>query len=360
MPSYTTLPARLDYRVSNPPEDLIFEHSLDGTAVAPRMEPCPIPVGFSLPSPPPARLARTALELGPGRVELRDDFNVEPSQTLTIHPGTQILLAPGKGLFCQGKLLAEGTSEKPITVRPLDPAKPFGCVGIWGPGSKGSRLTWFDIAGGSVAARQGVGFKGMFNVYQCPELELEDFRVGKNYVGDDAMNLANSQVKLTRLSFENALFDSLDLDACNGTLSDSSFLSGGNDGVDLSTCRMEISNCRFIRCGDKGVSVGEGSRANLKDCLIRECVTGVAVKDRSSALVEGCRLEASKTTALAAYRKKWIFVDGGTLTLKDSVVEPWSAGMVDIDEFSRLYWPEYPETDPNPRTRKLFFSGMAP
>lgn len=356
LPGYTTLPARLDYSVSNPPEDLLFENALDGTPIEPRFEACPIPVGFSLPPLPVPAAAREPVELGPGRVVLTQDLVVESTQNLIIHPGTQIFLAPGKGLYSQGKVLAEGTRDKPITVRPLDPASPFAAFAIWSESTAGSRFTWFDIEGGSTGDCRGVFFKGMFDVYQCPDLKLTDFRAGKSFLGDDAANLGNCNVDLTRLSFENALADSLDMDACKGRVTDSTFRSSGNDGIDLSTCEVDIEDCQFFRCGDKGISVGEGSRATIRNCVIRECVSGIAAKDRSVALVEDSRLESCQA-ALRAYRKKWSFVDGGTLILERTAITPWRPSTVVLDRYSRLYWPDYPTAvKPGSRVRKFSLS----
>ena len=68
------------------------------------------------------------------------------------------------------------------------------------------------MTGGSLGSDGIVRYKGMFNVYDCPSVEIRDCRFGPNVGSDDAVNLAESHVVVERCTWDRAPFDGLDLD----------------------------------------------------------------------------------------------------------------------------------------------------
>lgn len=78
-----------------------------------------------------------------GRVHIRGDVELAENARLTIRPGTEVVFHPagdadsltehpnfiGSELIVRGRLIAEGTAEKPISFRHIDPAAP---PGSWG------------------------------------------------------------------------------------------------------------------------------------------------------------------------------------------------------------------------------------
>ncbi|MCZ6682724.1 MAG: hypothetical protein O7B26_06035, partial [Planctomycetota bacterium] len=60
------------------------------------------------------------------------------------------------------------------------------------------------------------------------------------------------------------------------------------------------------RCKDKGISIGERSRVSVESNVIRDCYTGIAVKDSSFAEIQGGRLEGLQV-GVALYVKKLTF-----------------------------------------------------
>ncbi len=253
--------------------------------------------------------------LGPGEVVLRKDIFIGPQQRLIIRPGTVIRLAAGISIFCHGQVDAVGTHETPIEFLPLGNL-PWGCFGLSGSGTRGSRIEHAKIANGSIGVYDGIRFKGMLNVYDCPEITLRHCRFGKNFVGDDCVNLAESNIDVHDCFFENSASDGLDLDMCTGIVTDCHFLNCGNDGLDMMACVLSVKNCQFELSGDKGVSVGEGTRVVIRDGLFLKCKVGIEVKDNSHAAVLDSTF-LNNQLGYHSYRKKWLYPRGGVGFLVD-------------------------------------------
>ena len=74
--------------------------------------------------------------------------------------------------------------------------------------------------------------------------------------------------------------------------------------------QVKISHSRFTQCKDKCISSGEGSRAKLQNIIIRNCDTGVAIKDTSQVSLLGESI-AECRIGINAFRKKWRWKTGG-------------------------------------------------
>ena len=307
-------PAPLVYDFNNSPEELEFFHAHSGSPVAPAQT---APPNFRSDSIHPAYFfpkPAKKVALGPGIVELKEDLIVLEKDALEIAPGTILRLGAGVQLVCFGNAGLNGTPEKPILIERLDPDSPFGTVSFVGQDSL--ELKWIRIEGGSVSRYQGYAFKGMLNAYQVQKVTMEACSVGSNEVGDDAVNIANSEVDIRDCTFDGALSDALDLDRCTGRVQRCRFSNSGNDGLDLSHAELLVQQCRFTECGDKGISVGENSTVRLEELDIESCVIGIQCKDDSMARVASSRLVENRV-ALSAYRKKKIFSRGGTILYRD-------------------------------------------
>lgn len=305
------LPAPLSYVLGKKPEELAFFNAVTGDSVAPSTVPAEQgPLVSFLPSelvekPLPNRI------LGPGPVELTETLMVED---LTVRPGTTIKLAPGVSLLCRGRVSMLGTKKAPITLRPLGP-EPWGVLALLGANTAGSRLEYVDAEGGSLDTYRGIVFKGMINVYRCPDIILERCRFGPNFQSDDTVNIADSKFTVRDCTWDRSRSDGFDSDMSRGLVDNCRFLNTGNDGLDLMTSSVVVKDCLFESCGDKGISVGENSRALVEDSLMKSCVIGSQVKDASQAYYRRVVFSENRK-ALDAYRKKWLYNSGGRIFLE--------------------------------------------
>ena len=330
------VPVALRYRIAATPEALRFSNAITGESVS-------LLSGQSIARGKPRtilpallRQARSRdITLGPGVVTLSEDLRINPQSVLRIAPGTTLRLAPHAGIYARGKVLAMGTADAPILLEAAGDS-PWAAVGLSGPQTAGSRFEHVHVAGGSIGSDRGIRFKGMFNAYNCPEIHLRDCHFSRNETGDDAVNLAESQILVERCSFSEARSDALDLDMCRGRVADCTWRDSGNDGLDLMSCTIHVVGCVFEGSGDKGISVGERSLALVSDCTIRRCSIGIEVKDASEVVVRNSTLIGNRVT-YHSYRKKWLYPTGGRGLLMDTAISGADSGPIDVESQCRLW-----------------------
>ncbi len=257
--------------------------------------------------------------LGPGPVDLRADLLVAPRQRLLIRAGTTIRLAAGVGIYSEGVTLAEGTAAAPIHLSPLDD-RPWATFALTGAATAGSLLAHVHVAGGSVGNLRELRFKGMVNVYNCPRVTLRDCEFGRNHLGDDTVNLAQTEFQIERCVWQDAAADALDVDLGRGSVRDCRFIDSGNDGLDLMTSTVLVERCVMQGSGDKGLSAGENSRVVVRDSTFTGCKVGTELKDGTSAGYERCRF-LGNGAAVHLYQKKAFYPYSGSACLVECEVK---------------------------------------
>ena len=326
----------LIYRIDAPVENLHFYNAITGEQIDPKTnKPDESLTCRTLPPSEFPLEKQGTIELGPGEVRLTETLMVGAGQRLVIQPGTTLLMGPGVSLFSKGLVIAKGTDTEPIRIQAAT-SELWGCVGISGQKTQGTILKHLYVDGGSTAECNGLLFKGMFNVYSCPNVIIQDCWFGENFIGDDCVNLAESYIQVDHCHFENARSDGLDLDMCQGRVSNCRWINSGNDGLDMMGCELSVDHCYFSGCGDKGISVGEGTKVVVRDCQIIGCVRGVESKDNSQALFKSTTFSGNQT-AYHSYRKKWLYPRGGQGLLWDCQIRDSVNKDLDVEKQCRLF-----------------------
>jgi uncharacterized protein YjbI with pentapeptide repeats len=303
------------YTISGNPEDYIFTHRLSKKRIEIQKPKADLNVN-QLKTLAGANYLNfkngdtSQITLGPGRVEILEPKIFNPGQPVFIKAGTEIYLDKNVQVIVQGPLVIEGTGAKPVTIKPLNPQKPFGVLALLGKETKGSKINYLRMEGGSVGYYYNLKFSGMFSIHDCPDIEIKNSNFGKNYIGDDAVHIINSTAIIKDSIFENSKNDALDLDLVNGDLVNNQFINPGNDGLDLSMGKTIIDKSRFIGCKDKCVSVGEGAETKISNSYFQNCNNAVAVKDRSNAILQDSIIDRCNI-GWNSYRKKWRWELGG-------------------------------------------------
>lgn len=85
-----------------------------------------------------------------GQIFLEETVNIENGATLTILPGTDVYIGDYKSITVRpgGKLLSQGTEEKPIHFQRLDPAKQWNRISL--NSSEGNVIEWSNFTGGYI------------------------------------------------------------------------------------------------------------------------------------------------------------------------------------------------------------------
>ena len=278
--------------------------------------------------------------LGPGPFWLEEDLIVRSNEVLEISPGTTIMLAPGVGIYSEGRVLAEGREDAPIRIVAAEemesPESAWATFAVFGPGSAGSKFSYCHIEDGSTGTFQHRRFKGMFSIYNCPSVVIDRCRFGRNWIGDDAVNLAQTQFEVRGCQWRDARADGLDCDMAVGIIEESEWIDSGNDALDLMTSHVTIKNCSITGSGDKGISVGEASELNAYSVSIESCLIGTELKDDSLAEFRNCQFLENATGA-HAYQKKWFYHRAGEATFRDCQFVGSRFADVHPEERSRMF-----------------------
>ena len=309
-------PTMMAYQLDASREQLTFSNAITGESLFD--SPLPHPESEFAPARTiaPDQFSReltSDVVLGPGEVTLEKDLIVGRYQKLIVRAGTQLNLGAGVGLYSRGLTRFEGTADQPITIRRYD-SELWAAIGIAGENTAGSIFEFVDVAGGSTGKLDELRFKGMLNAYRCPDITLRNCTIGRNFVGDDAVNLAESNVRVEKCLWRDSKADALDLDMCKGTVTNCRWLNSGNDGLDLMSCVLKVSDCYFEGSGDKGISVGENTRLDANRVKIVGCLVGSEVKDDSVAQYTHCVFEGCGV-GVHSYQKKWFYSGGGRTAL---------------------------------------------
>ena len=258
--------------------------------------------------------------VGPGVVDLTNDLIVGPGQRLVIRPGTELRLGAGVSIASRGPVTMVGDAGRPIIVKRLDAARPWGALVVQGHQARNSRIAFAEITGGSLATLANVPYLGMVNVHGADGFRLENSVLGSNTGSDDTLHIVHSAFRISDTTLSDCFGDCIDFDYARGSVENLDVTGAGNDGIDFMTSRVTLGNVRIDGAGDKGLSVGEKSRVEATGGTIGRAVTGIAVKDRSTLVLGQWRL-AANGVGIDVYKKNWRYGGAGSAEISDIVFE---------------------------------------
>jgi hypothetical protein len=248
-----------------------------------------------------------------GTIEIKKSLEFTKDTTVNIAPGTIFIMDANTSIYFYGKVEALGTKDKPIKFIAKDSTKPWGLIAIQGKATTGSKFEYVEFTNGSIDTHNMIHYTSPFNIHDMDWFEVRHCKIGKNFIGDDAMHIAYAKGIVDSCEFTNARSDGLDIDISDVSITNNIFYNSGNDGLDIMTTTMDASNNVFIDMGDKGISVGEWSEANITDSFFLRTVIGTEIKDKS--VVHGNNLIYinSKEKAINLYNKNKRYDSGGFL-----------------------------------------------
>ena len=269
-------------------------------------------------------------EIWSGIVNL-DGFQVIDYEVV-IEPGTVVRLGEAATVLFKNKLSVNGTSDQPVQfVAKNEEQDPWGAIALVGPDADNSTFSHCVFENGSGFIEDLFEYSAMLSIHDVKGVEISDCNFKDNHIVDDMVHTVYAEIKFSRVRFDNAVSDALDLDISTAEIEDSVFENNGNDAVDLMTTEAVITNTSFVNNGDKGISVGENSRLQAVNNVFEGNVYGVQSKDRSIAVLYNNTLK-DNDTALHAYHKNWRYGVGGVIYASKSHI---SGGEVPVSAEKR-------------------------
>ncbi len=234
---------------------------------------------------------------------------------LIIRPGTTVRMRAGASLIVAGRLVAEGTKNRPIRFVPaVEGQEPWGAVVVKGPAASGSSLRHCELARGSGYKSELFEFSAMLSIHDVPNVTIANCHFRDSQIVDDMLHVVYGGVEIRDSVFENALFDAIDLDIVEGSIHGSVFKNSGNDALDLMTSDVTVTGSHLQGSGDKGISIGEGANLVAIDNLLENNQIGMEAKDGSRVYVYNTTFRGNGK-ALNAYQKNWRYGQGGEIRL---------------------------------------------
>jgi len=292
------------------------------------------------------------------------DVVVMPGATLTVEPGVEVQLPSEASVYIYGRLLAEGTEEKPIlfTLNPEYSAN-WGAL-FFQETSDTSKLFWTTVEKASHGP-------GLFNAVAAvsaykAKLQLDHVTIvdiGRNPVAarySDVVMTNSSlhseitgdliNVKYGTARIENCNFigndkpdtDAIDYDdVVNGIIRGCTIrnLRGFNsDAIDIGEKaeNILIEDNIIYNITDKGVSVGQKSTASVINNLFINCNLGLGLKDSCHVFVDHCTFY-NVGTPVACFEKN-LGSAGGNAVVMNSILSNaiWNTWSVDSRSSIRL------------------------
>lgn len=232
---------------------------------------------------------------------------VPPGYTWVFEAGAELNLGEGVSILSWSPIAVRGTKEQPVKIRAAG-EKPFGSLLVVGNGRSMCKVQYLELSGGSEGTVDGIFCPGALGLFHT-NVQMDGCTFSNNRA-DDGLNVKYGHVELSNCTFAGNFADQVDLDFCQGTVRNCTFAASegdsNGDGLDISGSQLSVKECQFRGFADKGLSIGEQSRAEVEKCTIRNCNTGIAVKDLSVVFSRE-NLLANCQMGYHIYRKKQAF-----------------------------------------------------
>lgn len=243
-----------------------------------------------------------------GKYQFNRPLIIPRGRCLYIKPGVELDLIDSAFILIQGSLIMEGDSNSGIWINSTDrTSRGIHLVNGQSALIQHSRFSHL----GSLRAFGRV-YSGAFTAYGTP-LKMASCFFENNH-SEDALNIVNGAVKLSKTQFSNINGDALDIDFSQFQLSQLDFRNISGDALDFSGSKGVIHQVRVDKVQDKALSVGEESKVEINTLWVKNSTIGVAVKDAST-----CHLIqpdfSDNQYDFVVFRKKSIYGSGSQLSV---------------------------------------------
>lgn len=255
-----------------------------------------------------------------GDTHLRHSLVIPKEDLLIIDPGTTIRMDADVSILSYGKVMAQGTQARPITILPAQAGKPWGTFALQGGGASGSEFEHVRFRAGGGAFLGRVEYKGMVTIHWANQVRFRSCELSDNVRSDDAMNAVHAELTIEGCTFLRTNSDALDFDYSTGTIINNRFITLGNDAIDLMGSSPRIIGNHITGASDKGISIGEGSSPLVFNNHVAQSNRGSEIKDGSEPIfIQNTIVE--NNIGILQSAKNWRYGGGGWGKLVSSLIE---------------------------------------
>jgi len=245
---------------------------------------------------------------------------VPEDAVLTIQPGVTVSLEPGKSLVVLGTLIAGGTVERPIVLRPNAEGGTWGGVLFLGEAASG-QIEHLELTRAAKPSHDGKEYPGALSAVNGAKVRightwLHDFGgVVIDSSGGSELVVQDSLIERSREAIHSANgYALVERTTVRGVTGYSDFIDFDNestprsvirdcilednaedDGIDLGGSSALVENVviRGVKAG-KAVSIDLVCSPTLRNLVVYDCMWGLVVKDKSTPVFDHCTVARCK------------------------------------------------------------------
>ncbi len=181
-----------------------------------------------------------------------------------------------------------------------------------------TKLSYTTIQNAGYFENNKTSLTGSVNFYRS-NIVIENSQFIENQ-SEDALNITESNLKMTNTEFKNISSDAFDSDFSKVVINNVRFAGINGDAIDTSGSNVKIRNVITYNVGDKSLSAGEGSIVEAQKLEFTNSRIGIATKDSSEVIINECKILNSSVADIISYRKKHLY-SYGKIFLKNSEID---------------------------------------
>ena len=238
---------------------------------------------------------------------IKTETLIEKNAQLKVEEGVEIRFYKGVNLFVSGSISVTGTKEKPVKLLPASGQDYWGYIYIISPDKSCSFKHTKFIEGHLYSKKLDLKIENTDFLIEKKDLKIDEIRYAVVWFYTGTFSMVNSSIisngtgeglniNKAHALVENCMFDNAPdaieyIDVYEGVIKNNQVLNSPDDAIDMNGCENIIIEKNFLSDNmDKGISVGhEGngpcSNIIIKDNVIINSKTGIAVKDSSEAII---------------------------------------------------------------------------
>ena len=249
-----------------------------------------------------------------GDYVIKKPIVIDNNKNLVIQAGVNLLFKNNSYIFLKNSdLIVSGNKDDEINFYSEDKNT---WNGIYVLNSKASKIKWANFSNGKnfKSEKKFIQLTGFINFYNS-KVKMRNINIS-NIIAEDAINIVKSHFELEKIKIDNVNSDAIDFDFSEGKIADSSFSNIKGDALDTSGSIINFINVNIKNVKDKGFSIGENSKANISNSVVKNSGYGIAAKDGSEVLLKQNEFK-NNNIDIAAYTKKPYFEKGAKVYIKE-------------------------------------------
>lgn len=236
---------------------------------------------------------------------------VPAGYNLVVNKGTTLKMTEKSFIMVEdGSIKFQGSIEEPIVIKPLKEKSKWKGIYVNSNSNESaiSIVDYVNISGVSYFDNGIIQLTGGLNFINS-NVDISNIKI-ENSFSEDAINIVNSQFKISFSEFNHSISDGLDIDYGRGEIINTNFYNIKGDAIDFSGSEVDLKNIIADNVFDKAISAGEKTKLKIDDLRISSSGIGIASKDSSEVYASNIKITNCRISDFAVFQKKKYFAGG--------------------------------------------------